>query len=169
MKNNNEIKYEEVQRFDQWWFWLIILGCTALIWYMIIYGIVLGNEIGGEEIEGGIISTLLLGLLGFAVPYLFLQLRLTIRVTSKEILIKYKPFVNRNILISDIEKAQSREYRAVKEYGGWGIKGWKRGKIAYNVSGNDGVELTLKNGNTVMLGSKRSEELEKVILDLIKG
>jgi hypothetical protein len=168
MKENKEILFEEKQRFTQWWFWLIILGCTALIWYMIIWGVILQNEIGGEEVSGGIISGFLLGVIGIAVPYLFYKLELKVEVTPKELSVKYKPFSNRKIQITDIDKIEARQYKPFKEYGGWGIKGWKRSKIAYNVSGNQGVELTMKNGNTVMIGSHKSEELEKVLKSLVK-
>ena len=56
-----------------------------------------------------------------------------------------------------------RKYSAVKEYGGWGIKGWSQQKVAYNVSGNEGVELTLRDGRRVMLGSQRAPELAQAI------
>ena len=35
--------------------------------------------------------------------------------------------------------------------------------MAYNVSGDRGVELTLKDGRRVMLGSQRADELAAVI------
>ncbi len=51
----------------------------------------------------------------------------------------------------------------MKEYGGWGVKGWSKDKMAYNVSGDRGVELTLKDGRRIMLGSQRAEELAGAI------
>jgi hypothetical protein len=35
--------------------------------------------------------------------------------------------------------------------------------VAYNVSGDRGVELTLRDGRRVMLGSQRPEELAQAI------
>jgi hypothetical protein len=37
------------------------------------------------------------------------------------------------------------------------------GKRAYNISGNEGVELTLTDGRKVLIGSKRSKELAQII------
>ena len=36
-------------------------------------------------------------------------------------------------------------------------------RMAYNVSGNQGVELTLRDGRQVMLGSQRPQELADAI------
>jgi hypothetical protein len=77
--------------------------------------------------------------------------------------IHYRPFVRRVIALSDIERVEARKYNPLKEYGGWGIKGWSKTKMAYNVSGNRGAELTLTDGRRVMLGSQRAEELAAAI------
>jgi hypothetical protein len=42
------------------------------------------------------------------------------------------------------------------------LRGWGARK-AYNVSGNRGVELTLQDGSTIMIGSQRADELEWAI------
>ena len=59
--------------------------------------------------------------------------------------------------------AEARTYSPIREYAGWGVKGWSRQKMAYNVSGHEGVELTLTDGRTVMLGSQRADDLAQVI------
>ena len=52
----------------------------------------------------------------------------------------------------------------ILEYGGWGIryspfgKGW-----AYNVRGNQGVQLELANGQRILVGSQRADELARAI------
>ena len=56
-----------------------------------------------------------------------------------------------------------RQYSAIREYGGWGIKGWTPKNVAYNVSGSWGVELTLRGDRRVMLGSQRPHELAEAI------
>jgi hypothetical protein len=40
--------------------------------------------------------------------------------------------------------------------------------MAYNVSGNQGVDLTLRDGRRVMLGSQRADELAAAIEARIK-
>lgn len=53
-----------------------------------------------------------------------------------------------------------RLYRPIKEFGGWGMRtafNGKNGK-AYNVSGNVGIQLELKNGSKTLLGTQKGKE-----------
>ena len=53
------------------------------------------------------------------------------------------------------------------EYGGWGLKGgllWKKSKgIAINVSGNIGIQLELKNGKKLLIGTQKLQEAKQVL------
>jgi hypothetical protein len=53
-------------------------------------------------------------------------------------------------------------YRPIRDYGGWGIR-YGRGGKAYNVSGNRGVMLELSDGQKLLIGSQRPEELANAI------
>ena len=77
--------------------------------------------------------------------------------------IRYRPLVNRSIAVSDIEQVKARTYKPIQEYGGWGIRGWPGQRIAYNVSGDQGVELLLRDGRSVMIGSQQPETLALAI------
>ena len=54
------------------------------------------------------------------------------------------PFILNTSRISggDIEKYYARTYRPIMEYGGWGIRYGVKG-MAYNISGNRGLQLEL--------------------------
>jgi hypothetical protein len=66
--------------------------------------------------------------------------------------------------LAEIVHRETRTYRPILEYGGWGVrysfvrKGW-----AYTVSGNRGVQLQLANGKRILVGSQRAEELARAI------
>jgi hypothetical protein len=68
--------------------------------------------------------------------------------------------------LAEIVSWDARTYRPILEYGGWGIryspfgKGW-----AYNISGNQGVQLELMNGKRILIGSQRAEELARTIAE----
>ncbi len=62
----------------------------------------------------------------------------------------------------NVEKATSLTYSPLKGYGGWSIRYGRKGK-AYNVSGNKRVLLTLKDGKSVLIGSKNPELLSSAI------
>ena len=57
---------------------------------------------------------------------------------------------------------QTRQYKPIREYGGWGIR-YGRGGKAYNVSGNKAVQLVLKNGKRLLIGSQRPDKLVEAI------
>jgi hypothetical protein len=88
---------------------------------------------------------------------------LVVEVRPDQVDIRYRPFVNRTIALRNIERVTARTYRPIREYGGWGIRGWPGQRVAYNVSGNQGVELLLQDGRSVMIGSQQPETLALAI------
>jgi hypothetical protein len=54
--------------------------------------------------------------------------------------------------------AEPRTYSPVLEFGGWGIR-VGGGGMAYNVSGNEGVQLVLKSGRRVLIGTRQPDVL----------
>ncbi len=79
-------------------------------------------------------------------------------------LIKFIPFHNTPRLIdwNEIEKLEVVKYDPIGDYGGWGIKS-KKGKKAYNVSGDIGLKLYLKNGKNILIGTQCEEELREYL------
>lgn len=90
---------------------------------------------------------------------------------STGITYRFYPFhlKKRTILWSDVSAAYVRQYKPIAEYGGWGLRGLLgRNGRAYNVSGNIGLELELKNGEKILFGTRKKEALEKVIMQFFK-
>jgi hypothetical protein len=154
--------YHEEQRFRQWWVWLAVVAVAALAWWTLIQQILRGRPFGDSPVPvwGAWLVWLLVGV---GLPTLFLGLKMVTDVTSGQVVIRYRPLSRRVIRLDEIEQVTARTYAAIKEYGGWGIKGWSRRNIAYNVSGYRGAQLVLKDGRRVMLGSQRPDELAQVI------
>jgi hypothetical protein len=154
--------YREEQRFRQWWLWSLVVVVAALVWWVFVEQVILGHRVGENPLpDWG--AWLLMALIGVGLPLLFLSTKLVTEVTADQLVIRYRPMTRRNIPLAEIEQATARTYRPVSEYGGWGVKGWSRRNIAYNVSGNRGVQLVLKDGRRVLVGSQRAEELAQVI------
>ena len=61
-----------------------------------------------------------------------------------------------------IQKVDATTYNSLKDYGGWGIRSGRKGK-EYNVSGNKGALLTLKDRKAFLMGSKNYQALCSVI------
>jgi hypothetical protein len=87
---------------------------------------------------------------------------LTTRVMDEGVNLRGMWFVNRLIKYSDIQSAEIRVYKPIVEYGGWGYRLGLSGK-AYNMRGNEGVQLLLNGGGRVLIGSQRAAELAAVI------
>ncbi|WP_247235674.1 hypothetical protein [Telluribacter sp. SYSU D00476] len=66
----------------------------------------------------------------------------------------------------EVEKAYVREFKPLREYGGWGIRySFSRGK-AYFMKGNKGIQLELKNGKKVLLGTQNPAEAGQLLQHL---
>lgn len=102
------------------------------------------------------------------VAVLFRTLTLTTNVTAEGVVVKGMWFVNRLIRFSDIASAAARQYKPIMEYGGWGFRIGPSGK-AYNAQGDEGVQLVLKDGGRVLIGSQRAHELAGVIAARLKS
>ena len=157
-----------MQRFGAWWVWLVVVLCTVGTWWVFLAQIVFDEPLGSEPAPGWLMW-LLLVLVGVGLPALFAVLRLTVEVRTDRVDIRFRPFTHRSIAATDIEAAEAHAYRPVVEYGGWGIKGWSRKKVAYNVKGDLGVELRLRDGRSVMLGSQRPAELEAAVRAILRA
>jgi hypothetical protein len=67
----------------------------------------------------------------------------------------YRSF--RRISWAEIGRYGPRSYRPLREFGEWGIR-WVPGKLAYDVSGDQGVWIGRTNGRSILVGSQRVEE-----------
>ena len=126
----------------------------------LLFGILIG---WGVLVVGGLIRDLTGPVVVLVLLIFFALARLVIRVSPEGLDVEFRPLTRRHIPLADIASCESRVYRPILEYGGWGIRsGWKGGR-AYNVRGNRGVQLTLRSGESVLLGSQRADELASVI------
>lgn len=161
------VLFREVQYFRQSWLWLVVLLPTILAWWAFVRQIMGGKPVGDNPAPDWAVW-LIWVLFGLGLPLFFGLLRMVVEVTSEELVIHYRPLARRRIPLADIVKLDTRRYNAIKEYGGWGIKGWSREKMAYNVSGSEGVELRLQDGRTILVGSRRPEELLAAIREQVR-
>jgi len=155
--------FKEHQRFNQ--LWLIILMLVSLI---VPVALIIGSYVKNPEQFTPLEFTSIL-IITLLAPCLIFIFRLTTRIDENGIHYKFFPFhlKFKTINWNDINKAYIRKYDALTEYGGWGIKGgkfWKKeGGTAINVSGNIGIQLELKNGKKLLIGTQLKNESEMVL------
>ena len=164
MSGKIPFKYFEVQRFNQWWLWGLILITTVLAWWTFIEQIIYGRPVGTNPGPDIIVWAVFI-LFGLGLPLLLILMKLKIRIDHEYIHIRLAPIPGRKIKLSEITRAEARTYRPIMEYGGWGIR-WSPGNgKAYNAYGNRGVQLELESGEKILLGSQQPEKLAAVIND----
>lgn len=169
------IHFREVQRFRQPWVLAIVLIAPLTILFLFGYGIL--QQIGRGEPWGNrplsdtglLIVSAVTFILACMPAALIAWMSLVTEVRSDRIVIRFTPFPARQIPFTDIVRFEARTYRPIREYGGWGIRYTlgKRG-MAYNVSGNRGLQLELSGGKRVLIGSLRADEMESVLRDRLQ-
>lgn len=147
--------YEETQELrSTWWIAAAVAVATVAAWAALV------ATAAGEPGATDLVVVLLVWLLaGVGLPVVLLVGRLRVVVGPEEIDVRYRPFLHRRIPLRDVASYEVRRYAPLREYGGFGVKGWSRGKVAYNVRGTWGVDLTLADGRRVLLGSQHADRL----------
>lgn len=150
--------FTEAQRFTQWWLWLVILGVDAIILYMVYKHFFTDQQVGSQPIPSFAIVLVLLSTVGVFI--LFLIMRLETRIDRTGVHIKYFPLVTRHYAWDQITHAEVVNYGFI---GGWGVRlGTKYGTV-YNVKGNLGLYLELKNGKRVCIGTQQPEVIKRYL------
>lgn len=165
---NHRVSFYEVQRFRQTWVLALVLPISLFLIVLFGYGmikqLILGHPWGGRPLSDTALAIIgpLWILFGVGLAYLFYSLKLVTEVQTDGLYVRFFPLTHHKIPFENIKHCEGRTYSPIREFGGWGIRYGKRGK-AYNVSGNQGVQLELSNGKRFLIGSQRPEELARAI------
>jgi hypothetical protein len=160
--------YTERQRFRQPWMWGVLLvpalGVIGAMGWGLIQQLVYKRPWGTNPTSDTALAWTAGGVIGLELLMLFLMYRmeLEVRVEPDALHIRFVPFVRRRIAYGDIRAAEARVYSPIREYGGWGIRFGRAGR-AYNVSGNEGVQLRLASGERLLIGSRNAAGLAAAI------
>ena len=160
---NTEPYYSEQQRFRQWWLWAILLPGPAFLFWATAQQFFLGFSTG-KSLGDTYILLILTVIFSIGFPLFMYTTGLDTQVTHRGLYVRFRPF-HRKCRVFEFEnilEAEALTYSPLKDFGGWGIRYGKKGK-AYSVSGNEGILLKLKNGKSVLIGSKKNEELGRAI------
>ena len=156
------VRFTEKQYSRQPLFLVVIGAITLGAWAVFVQQIVRGKPVGENPMSdwGVVVVAILFGL---GLPALLLMMHVRTTVGEDRVVIEVRPFTRREILADDIVRFGQRPVNPVREYGGWGIRGYRKSNRAYLMSGNTGVQLELANGDRVLIGSNRPDELETAI------
>jgi hypothetical protein len=151
--------FYEKQFFNRWWigamltFTVIALG----------YGIITGKADPSSR-YGLLIGMIVIALVSFLLYFTHLETR----IDEAGITFRYFPFqrVYYYVKWTEIQTIQLRNYKPVRDFGGWGIRySFNQGK-AYTIKGNQGIQLTLLSGKKFLIGTQKANEINKYLNQL---
>lgn len=160
--------YREVQRPGQLWIWLIVAGIAVLMWIGFVQQIILGKPFGDKPMPDGmlIVGWFVFGVIFPMVMFGFVKLIVEIRDAGADsgIYVKFMPFhlQFRTFLLREMTRCEQITYNAAQRFGGWGIRINLKGETAYNMHGNQGIELEV-NGKTVVIGTQRPDAFKRAM------
>jgi len=160
----SNLVFREVQR------WGLEFRCLLVVFLLLaaaggVFAGVTSMRQEPQEVLGTVIVVSCCVVLPLGFAFLIWVNRLETEVRTDGLYVRYFPFHRRfkKFGAEELSECFARKYRPILEYGGWGIRcGWKGGR-AYNVSGNEGVQLVFKNGKRLLIGSKEANGLEAAI------
>lgn len=152
--------FTEEQRFNQWWLFVILAIAGVAMLYPLIAG-----EVGSDKSLR--ISLLITFGIYFLVVLFILSVRLFTQIDETGIHYQFGPIhrSRRHVPWQDITYGAVVKYNPILDYGGWGYRSGflkKKGK-AYNIKGNLGIKMELKNGKKILIGTQKPEEAKRVL------
>jgi len=163
----NDLLFYEKQKFTQWWVWLLLLLPTGIFILSTLGEFIFGLQYGYKLSDT---SELLVSILLFACLYVFFYLiKLETIIKADGIYVRFFPFHLRykHYKWEVLSNIYIREYCAITEYGGWGLRSGLFGKgSAYNVNGNKGLQLEFTNGKKLLIGTQKEHELKTLLVEL---
>jgi hypothetical protein len=145
------------------------LRSNSMIWFAIAGLLItfLALVLNFSANENDWIGILILSIVILSIVPLLLLASVHLRIEKKGIYINYFPFHLKPLYFgwSEIDHFELRKYDPLSEFGGWGLKGTKRNR-AYNVSGDMGLQITLKNGRKLLVGTANPKKMEVALLEI---
>ena len=156
-------RFTENQSFRQPW--LVVVLALVFVGPMVAFWLFLSAGLSWGDNPSWDLALLTYVAVDFAFVVWMLNVRMETRVEDREVIVKFHwLWPEKTFAMDNIVEAKARNYRPIREYGGWGVR-WGGGGRAFNVSGNRGVELALTDGRRVMIGSQSPDELERALAE----
>ncbi len=161
LENLNQMKlpddpvnvFSEEQRFDQVWLWVLL-------------GLVNIGVFASLITTVGLAWPLLFSpLLMLATMVLMSSMRMLTNIDEEGIHYKLNPLMwkYRTIQWEEVDQIYVRQYSPIAEYGGWGIRYSFRNGKAFNIKGNQGIQIVLKSGKKILIGTQQPEEASRIL------
>ncbi|MFY7670163.1 hypothetical protein ACOSP6_03675 [Tenacibaculum sp. MEBiC06402] len=153
--------FKEEQRFTQAWI-IVVLIMSSIVPLVLFIRAYTNNEMSLRQV---IFASSLI-LISFLFIFVF---KLSTRIDQKGVHYKFSPihFSYKLIRWTEMQDVYTRKYDAISEYGGWGCKGgifWKKENgVAFNISGDEGLQIITKEGKKILIGTQQITKVHQCI------
>ena len=154
--------FTEVQKFNQWWLRIILLGIVCLPVYGLFQQLILGEPFGSTPMSDLGLVLFFIGMLLMAGLFWYLELRTELDAAG--IRVRLRPISSEVFTWDQIEHVEIITYGFV----GYGLRFSRRYGTVYNTSGNKGLSLRLKSGSRYVIGTQDPEGITQVLKTLDK-
>ena len=190
------MKNEEVTFYERQWITKLSLFIVIPIIIFLLYGcyvqLMHGVQWGNRPVSDEKLIVITICVTLFMIIVQFSHMKTFIDSEGVHVRVCIIPFLftKKSFAWEDIYSAYTRKYKPIKEYGGWGIRygieggnKWYKMKfsigkirfpmkitnnVAYNMSGNIGLQLVLNDGKKVLIGTHQQEAISDVLKRLGK-
>jgi len=162
----NKAAFNEVQGFRIFYAWAAIGALNILFLYAIIQQVIFGIPFGPAPANN--LALFLMEFASLSFLYFLFSIRLKTSIDEAGIHYRFYPFQKRMTTIewNELSDAYMRDYNSFYKFGGYGIRvGSHKTTRAINTSDscNVGLQLEFKDGNFLLIGTKRPEEIKQII------
>jgi len=154
--------YIEIQKFNQWWLWTILLAVLALPLYGMFQQIILGEPFGSKPLSDPGLVLFFAGTLLITGLFWYLELRTEIDETG--IRVRLRPISSEVFTWDKIEDLEIITYGFV----GYGLRFSSKYGTVYNTRGNRGLAIRLKTGSRYVIGTQHPDDIIQVLRTLSK-
>jgi hypothetical protein len=157
--------FSELQRFKQVWVWILVLVSSGIPAGIVIFHLI--RKDSDLVVDAGVWTSVAIAPALLIILFRAIKLETTIDATG--VSFRLFPFQLRRQQKSwdEIDRVFVRQYSPLKEYGGWGMRYTFRKGTAYNISGDMGLQLVLKNNKKILIGTVKPDEANAVLKALV--
>ena len=152
----------EEQRFNQWWFRLLMLIASIITIGSIIMAY---PELKPDTTAFGAIT--LAGTFALIIIFtLLFWVKLETKIDEYGIQYRFWPIHLKSKMISwmEIASCSVERYRPIADFGGWGFRiSFRKKGVALSTQGNIGIQIVFKNGKKLLIGTQKEDEARKVL------
>lgn len=166
---NEKIEFYEIQKFKQKPLIVVVVISAIFPLLFFVYGYYLQSvkhiSFGDKPLsnQGLLISIVISLIFCISILLLFFSSKLETYITKSGIHVRLFPFMKfKTYSFDNIKRFKIREYSPILDYGGWGIRIGPAGR-AFNVYGKIGIQLLLKDGTRLLIGTQEPDNFYNVL------